>query len=580
MSRAGHGPGAASAPGTAGDLLLAPEQVRVSEALSHFAWGRFLQLDGADAAEAYRRHFLEALRLEPESEPLLTHFLAAHPSRREFGKVAELLAPIAAQHPGAVHIQLALSEALAADKKLPEAIKVLEAAVSEADWSAPLLLRQLFVYYWQAKRYDDVRSLLGRARRRSALRNHFVVLHAAAMYYQALSRLPEHRRDERRKKRYERRALSYGRKAVKRIEQLERAADAESLAALFISLDAPEEAKAALVKAYAQLGGDSLELGLLFAECLQDAGETVQAEEILDDVRNRALVHPQALVELGRLYFASGRLEKAAHAYERALFLQPRFSSLRISLGYLFLRLGEPGKCVETVDKLPKMTAEGHLLRSHAYRDLGKLDEAAREIALAEAAAKKTISLAEGDAKKARSDAFFNIDFYLYYAALCEDMGFYDRAIERVRKAVEIAPRDPVCANFLGYVLADHDRDLEEAEKWVDLALEAEPDNVAYVDSIAWVYYRQERFAEALVEINRCLRLGGREADPVILDHAGDIYLANSLLLLARRYWWEALAEGPKEKDAARIREKLREHGGPDGPPSVPGVDTPPGPAS
>lgn len=561
-------------------MLLAPEQVRASEALSHFAWGQFLRLNGSDEADACRRHFLEALRLNPESEPLLEHFLAAFPSSRDFGKVAEHLAPIAAAHPGAVHIQLALSEALASDKKLPEAITVLEAAVSEADWTAPLLLRQLFVYYWQAKRYDEVRSLLSRARRRSALRNHFVVLHAAAMYYQALSRLPEHRKDERRKTRYERRALSYGRKAAKRMEQLERAADAESLAALFFSLDAREEAKAVLADAYARLGSDSLELGLLFAECLQDAGEAEQAEEILDDVRDRALVHPQALAELGRLHFMAGRLEKAAQAYERALFIQPRFSSLRITLGYLFLRLGQPEKCVETVDKLPRMTAEGHLLRSHAYRDMGKLEEAAREIALAEAAAKKAISLVEEGMRKARTDAFFNVDFYLYYAALCEDMGYYDRAIERARKAIEIAPESPVCANFLGYVLADHDRDLEEAEKLIALALDADPDNVAYVDSMAWVYYRQKRFTEALVEINRCLRLGGREADSVILDHAGDIYLANGLLLLARRYWWEALAEDPKEKDAARVREKLDEHGGSDGPPVTPTSGKPPGPAS
>ena len=185
-----------------------------------------------------------------------------------------------------------------------------------------------------------------------------------------------------------------------------------------------------------------------------------------------------------------------------------------------------------------------HLIQIHALRRLERTADAAKELARAEEAALKL-----------GQKEFFSSEFYLFYATLCEDLGYTDRSLEKIRKALALEPDDPVCANFLGYVLADRNRDLTEAERWVRLALTAEPDNFAYLDSIAWVHYRQQRFAEAMAEINRALRLAGREVDPVIFDHAGDIYAANGLWVLARKYWQDALSSGSHE--AEKIRRKL-----------------------
>jgi tetratricopeptide (TPR) repeat protein len=260
-------------------------------------------------------------------------------------------------------------------------------------------------------------------------------------------------------------------------------------------------------------------------------------------------VHPQVALEMGRYYLEVDETEKATLAYERALTIEPNLSRLRLTLGYLYLRQGHPERTIEVVQPMPDLPAEKHLLLSHAYREQRKLDQAAREVALAEEAA-----------LKAKDERFFGPSFYLFYATLCEDLGYVDRALEKVAKALELTPRDPVCTNFMGYVLADHNRDLDKAEAWVALALSEDPDNVAYIDSLAWVYFRQGRLQLALNEINRCLRLGGREEDAVILDHAGDIYWANGLRLLARRFWWEALALGmEKESEMARLREKLQQ---------------------
>ena len=55
-------------------------------------------------------------------------------------------------------------------------------------------------------------------------------------------------------------------------------------------------------------------------------------------------------------------------------------------------------------------------------------------------------------------------------------------------------------------------------------ALESEPDNGYYLDSLGWVYYQMGEYAKAVVEIEKALlRVSD---DPIILEHLGDAYRA------------------------------------------------------
>ncbi len=135
-----------------------------------------------------------------------------------------------------------------------------------------------------------------------------------------------------------------------------------------------------------------------------------------------------------------------------------------------------------------------------------------------------------------------------------EQAGDVDGAIALGREALGHAPGYPGALNFLGYLLADHHRDLNEALDLVTRAVEQDPDNGAYVDSHGWVLYRLGRLEEARERLERALELTG--GDPVIHEHLGDVYRDLKLTGRAREQYRSSLSADPRN---VRVRKKLDE---------------------
>jgi tetratricopeptide (TPR) repeat protein len=86
----------------------------------------------------------------------------------------------------------------------------------------------------------------------------------------------------------------------------------------------------------------------------------------------------------------------------------------------------------------------------------------------------------------------------------------------------------------------------------IERALEADPDNGAYVDSLGWVYYRQGDLESALDQLIRAVNLVGD--DPIVLEHLGDCLRDLDRIEEARRTYERALEAGaPRD----RIQERL-----------------------
>ena len=69
--------------------------------------------------------------------------------------------------------------------------------------------------------------------------------------------------------------------------------------------------------------------------------------------------------------------------------------------------------------------------------------------------------------------------------------------------------------------LAQQGRELDRAEKLVRIAVEAEPDNHAFLDSLGWVMYKRGRFEPACEFLEKAIAQT-INPDPVVLDHLGD----------------------------------------------------------
>ena len=70
------------------------------------------------------------------------------------------------------------------------------------------------------------------------------------------------------------------------------------------------------------------------------------------------------------------------------------------------------------------------------------------------------------------------------------------------QKSIALDPANAADAyNYLAYMWAEHNLRLDEAEQMIKLALQSDPNNGAYIDTLGWLEYRQGKFDQALVDL-------------------------------------------------------------------------------
>jgi tetratricopeptide (TPR) repeat protein len=146
--------------------------------------------------------------------------------------------------------------------------------------------------------------------------------------------------------------------------------------------------------------------------------------------------------------------------------------------------------------------------------------------------------------------------------AMYERMKKYDEAEAAFRKVLQINPENSSAMNYLGYMLADRNVQLQEAHDLIKKALDQEPNNGAYLDSMGWVLFRLNKFPEAEQNLRHALQL--MSGDPTVHDHLGDVYFHQGKIREAIAQWQSSLknyeSSAPTEvdqSDVAKVQKKL-----------------------
>ena len=142
--------------------------------------------------------------------------------------------------------------------------------------------------------------------------------------------------------------------------------------------------------------------------------------------------------------------------------------------------------------------------------------------------------------------------------------GLFDEARPLLERVIEIDPSNAVALNQLGYTLAERNLELPKALGYLERAHRLRPDDGGILDSLSWVYFRMERFAEAEPLSRRAIELAG--AGAVLLDHLGDILWALGQKEEAIEQWrmayWNARTDD-SEDVLTTVPEKLQRAGAP-----------------
>lgn len=239
-----------------------------------------------------------------------------------------------------------------------------------------------------------------------------------------------------------------------------------------------------------------------------------QAREQLEQMLQRDPLNVRVCYLLGSLAYDAGDLEAASDYFRRVLTLRPRFEQAYYDLAGVLLNMDRPDEMGELLERARHQFPENfamEMLTALRHMRLEEFSKAIGHFTSAELSAQAT--------DPERLTEFF----YFQYGAACERAGEHQAAERHLRKALELDPSFAPAQNYLGYMWAEADQNLEEALELIEAAVAADPENAAYLDSLAWVLFKLERPEAALAAILKAVeRL--EEPDAVVYSHLGDIH--------------------------------------------------------
>jgi len=262
-------------------------------------------------------------------------------------------------------------------------------------------------------------------------------------------------------------------------------------------------------------------------------GQATQGEELIINTLRQNHQLPQALEEVNA-----------------AVKKFPEERSLIILRAYVVGEMGHVEEAVKQLQALMKNTPEDR----QVYLSMMQVYSQAKQFDGAEQAVNKALAIST------KPDEQEYTHFLL--GSIYERQKKYDLAEEQFKKVLEANPFNASAANYLGYMLADRGVRLEESLKYIQKAVQLEPHNGAYLDSLGWAYYKMNRFDLAKPPLEEAARL--MSDDPTILEHLGHVYLRMGKEALAAQEWELALKQWPQAvssdfdaEQAARLQKEL-----------------------
>ena len=240
---------------------------------------------------------------------------------------------------------------------------------------------------------------------------------------------------------------------------------------------------------------------------------------------------------------AKAMFAKAAANYEQSLIINPGRASPYLHLAELLLG---PLKQNERAVKVLSEARQHFPQTPEIVYYLGIAQREAKHFQEAVATFEEALHEAEAEGTE-----IANARFYFDYGAAAEQAGLHDKAADLFRKSIAVDPANAADAyNYLAYMWAEHGTHLDEAEQMIKLALQADPNNGAYIDTLGWLEFRQGKFDQALSDLLRAAQKLTRE-DPVVLEHVGDACAKLNKPAQALDAWQKALNLDPQNKKLA-----------------------------
>jgi tetratricopeptide (TPR) repeat protein len=260
-----------------------------------------------------------------------------------------------------------------------------------------------------------------------------------------------------------------------------------------------------------------------------------QAERLLRSLQQKKPDSKKYLYHLALFYEGQKRYYQAILKFQKLTKQDPDKLRYKLHLAYLY--------------GLTRQYQRSHVLFTRLIRQNPKLSQLhyfqgliyyrQKEYSKAQSSFEKAL------ARRNRSNYRFHL------AATHERLGQMEQAIANLKEIVAQEPKSGRAYNFLGYLYAETDQNIDEAIELIHKALEFDPENAAYQDSLGWAFYKKGQLDKAEFHIQRSISFFRKEnnIDPVAYDHLGDILHKKGQLKKAIRAWRKGVKIYQQEKN-------------------------------
>ena len=217
------------------------------------------------------------------------------------------------------------------------------------------------------------------------------------------------------------------------------------------------------------------------------------------------------LLREGQILAESGRKREALRVLERDELTQDLMPNVVFGRARLYIELDQEERAHKVVDRFAEDGSfERLFLAGQFFSAPGSFEQASTYLRRAL------------ESREAEQDADLRADAHFWLGQALERTGQVAEAARQFQAVLEIRSDDSTAMNYLGYMWADLGENLEEALALIQKAVEMEPENGAFADSLGWAHFKMGQLAEARRELERAAEL--TPANATIHEHLGDVY--------------------------------------------------------
>jgi tetratricopeptide (TPR) repeat protein len=331
------------------------------------------------------------------------------------------------------------------------------------------------------------------------------------------------------------------REAIQHLERVAREATAGvdvlfPLGRLYLRTGEPAKAVDTFIRVVTQNPG-SVQGRLFLSQAYAASGDLKSAISTLDLIVED---EPRVASTLAQYQEQAGLLKEAVENYTRALALEPTNRGLKVRRIAALITAGEYARAAALAAEAQGQHGDDPRFPRLQARALFEGGDLARALAVLEPSARAF--------PRDAATQFALADLY-------NDAGRDVDAERTLRQLLETEPANAQVLNYLGYLLAERGRQLDEAVRLVERALDLDPGNPYYLDSLGWAHFRRGDLDAAEKYLLPAAAKLPRNAE--VQNHLGDLLARRGRWAEAIEAWTRALDGEAGDIDRSEVERKI-----------------------